>query len=308
MLTRPPVAACDLGTRDVELQVAERRESERGGQGASDGSEALRFGDVSESGVAALRADRDEVVAVARSLSSDEWGAASDCQGWRVQDVVTHMANVCRAVVDPGALAPGVPGDLEATQAAQAEAHRDWGWERVLADYEETSAKALDALAGLQAPGMAETVIPIENAGHYPLHLVANAMAFDHFCHLRNDILRPNGPIERPSPEADDLRVGASLEWLMAGLPQMTPALAGVLTKPLGLRLTGPGGGEWTVAPGDDGTLGVSEGASAETCIISTAPEFIVWSTGRRPWRERDVQLSGDRDYAARVLDVVRLF
>ena len=117
----------------------------------------------------------------------------------------------------------------------------------MLSDYDDVSAKALDALEGLQAPGVAETVIPIENAGHYPLHLVADAMAFDHFCHLRNDILRPNGPIEHHIPPADEIRVRASLEWLMAGLPQMSPAVAGVLTKPLGLRLSGPVGesGPW---------------------------------------------------------------
>ena len=87
---------------------------------------ALRSDSMSERGVEAFRADRDEVLKVAKSLSAEEWAMPSDCDGWRVQDVIAHMANVCRSVVDPGSLAPGVPGDLEATQAAQAEAHRDW--------------------------------------------------------------------------------------------------------------------------------------------------------------------------------------
>lgn len=162
---------------------------------------------MSQIAVDAFRADRDEVLAVARSLSLEEWETASDCDGWRVQDVIAHMANVCRTVVDPGSLPAGVPGDLEATQAAQAEAHRHWSSDQVLADYEGVSSKAAEALTGLQAPGVGEAVIPIENAGNYPLHMVANAFAFDHFCHLRNDILRPNGPIERPSPPADEIRV-----------------------------------------------------------------------------------------------------
>src|SRR3954471_24374384 len=109
---------------------------------------------MSQQGVDALRAERDEVLAVARTLTDDEWAAASDCEGWRVQDVLAHMANVCRTVVDPSALPPGVPGDLEATQDAQAAAHRDWPADKVLADYEEVSAQAIDGLAGLQAPGM----------------------------------------------------------------------------------------------------------------------------------------------------------
>ncbi len=92
---------------------------------------------------------------MARSLSPDEWAMPSDCAGWRVQDVIAHMANVCRTVVDPSTLPPGVPGDLEATQAAQAEAHRDWTPEQVLADYEDVIAKAVEAVASDRPPGTA---------------------------------------------------------------------------------------------------------------------------------------------------------
>ena len=263
---------------------------------------------MTERGVAALRADRDEILALLASLSTEEWEEPSACAGWRVQDVVAHLANTCRTVVDPGSLAPGVPGDLEATQAAQAEANRDWTPERVRADYASVSAETLEALEGFQAPGVASTIIAIEDAGRYPLHMVANALAFDHFCHLRNDILRPHGPIDRPSPLADELRVGATLEYLMAGLPQMSRGLGGVLTEPVGLRLSGPGGGEWTLARGDGGAARVEEAGDATTSILSSATDFIVWGTGRRSWRDGGVELVGDRDYAAAILDVIRLF
>ncbi|MBA2624990.1 MAG: hypothetical protein H0U89_05230 [Acidimicrobiia bacterium] len=49
---------------------------------------------------------------------------------------------------------------------------------------------------------------------------MANALAFDHYCHLGNDILSPLGPINRPSPPGDALRLGAPLEWLIAGIRQ----------------------------------------------------------------------------------------
>jgi uncharacterized protein (TIGR03083 family) len=263
---------------------------------------------VSAAGVAALRADRTEVLALARILSAEEWAAASDCEGWRVQDVVAHLANTFRAVVDPGALAPGVTGDLEATQAAQAEAHRDWTPAEVVADYEDVSARALDALQSFQEAPLADTPIPLEDAGTYPLHLVANALAFDHFCHLRNDILAPNGPVVRPSPPADEIRVGATLEYLLAGLPQMSPDLGGVLDSPVGLRLTGPGGGEWRLSRGREGGVEVEEAPAPESSATSPATEFIVWGTGRRPWRERPVELAGDAAYVSSVLDAIRLF
>jgi uncharacterized protein (TIGR03083 family) len=259
-------------------------------------------------GVAALRADREEVLVLAASLSPDEWAAPSDCEGWRVQDVVAHLANTFRAVVDPGALAPGVPGDLEATQSAQAEAHRSWSYEEVLADYAQISEAGLATLATFQGPPPLDALIPIEDAGMYPLHLVANALAFDHFCHLRNDILQPRGPVSRPAPPADELRVGATLEWLLAGLPQMSTGLADVVTRPVGLELTGPGGGRWAIAPGADGLVHVQAGAAPETLARSAATDFIVWGTGRQPWREMPVELVGDGEYAAAVLDAIRLF
>lgn len=259
-------------------------------------------------GVAALRADRTEVLALARILSDEEWAAPSDCEGWRVQDVVAHLANTCRAVVEPGALAPGVPGDLEATQAAQAEAHREWAPAEVVADYEDVSSRALDALSGFQEPPLADTPIPLEDAGTYPLHLVANALAFDHFCHLRNDILAPNGPVIRPSPPADEIRVRATLEYLMAGLPQMSSDLAEVLDAPVGLHLTGPGGGEWRLSRGREGGVEVDEAPVPESSVISPATEFIVWGTRRRAWRDRQVEVAGDAAYVSSVLDAIRLF
>jgi len=267
---------------------------------------------MSERGVEAFRADREEVLKVAKSLSADEWALPSDCDGWRVQDVVAHMANVCRAVVDPGSLPPGVPGDLEATQAAQAEAHRAWTVEEVLADYEDVSAKALESVVGLQAPGMAETVIPIENAGHYPLHMVVNAFAFDHYCHLRFDMLRPNGPIDRAVPLSDDVRLGATMEWLLAGLPQMaSDAMRKTVTRPVALALTGPGGGTWTVRPAvDDGPVEVVDGLDDDVAakITSSTDEFILWATHRRPWEDRSVTLTGDEAYAADVAEAIHVF
>ena len=53
---------------------------------------------------------------------------------------------------------------------------------------------------------------------------------------------------------------------MMAGLPQMQPdELAAVVTAPLRIELTGPGGGTWTITPaGDDGVIGCVEGADGD--------------------------------------------
>ena len=265
---------------------------------------------MSELGVKALKADHEELLNLARSLTAEEWELPSDCDGWRVQDVIVHMADVFRAVVDPGALPPGVPGDIEASQSARVDARRDWASDKVLAEYEDLGSRAIEALGGLQAPGAGDTVIPLDNLGSYPMHMIANAFAFDHFCHLRNDILKPNGPIDRPAPPDDETRVGATIEWLIAGLPQMAPdAMRNAVSEPIGLRLTGPGGGEWTISPAEgDGLVNVTAGLDASTVIASPGTEFVIWGTRRRPWRERVVTIEGDETYAGSVLDAIHLF
>jgi uncharacterized protein (TIGR03083 family) len=265
---------------------------------------------MSERGLQALNADREEVLKVARSLTADEWEMPSDCAGWRVQDVIVHMADVCRNVVDPGAVPPGVPGKTEASMDAQVDARREWDAAKVLSEYEDISGKAIAALAGLQQPPVSDNVISLDDLGSYPLHMIANAFAFDHFCHLRNDILKPGGPIDREVPPSDDVRVGATIEWLIAGLPQMSAdAMRKAVTRPIGLKLTGPGGGEWTISPAQgEGLVEVTEGVNADTVITSEATEFVIWGTQRRPWRERKTTREGDAAYAADVMDAINLF
>ena len=51
---------------------------------------------------------------------------------------------------------------------------------------------------------------------------------------------------------------------MIAGMPQMQPTeLAEVVTEPLELELTGPGGGTWTIQPaGEDGLISVAPSQS----------------------------------------------
>ena len=72
----------------------------------------------------------------------------------------------------------GLLVDFCRAQHAQAAAHRDWTPDEVVADYEAISAAALDLLEQWQGPPPVTVLIPIEDAGRHPLHLVANALAF----------------------------------------------------------------------------------------------------------------------------------
>jgi uncharacterized protein (TIGR03083 family) len=254
---------------------------------------------MSKGAIDALRAEREEVLKLARSLSADEWEAASDCDGWRVQDVITHMTMGMRQVVDPASVpsgddTSGVEQDMELGVSAR----KDWSTADVLADYEMISAQAIEAFAGLQEEPIASTPIPMKNLGTHPLHLVPNAFAFDHYCHLRVDILKPTGPIDRPAPPSDELRLAPTIEWMLAGLPQMCEeALAKVVTAPVQLDITGPGGRSITL--GGDGNVAAT--------IRSSAQDFVIWGTQRRPWRDFEVTIAGDAELGAAVADNINI-
>lgn len=258
----------------------------------------------------ALRAERHEALALARSLSGHEWAAASDCPGWRVQDVFAHMGCVFRQVVDPSSLTAADPDHTEARQNIFVAQRRDWTPEQVVADYEDISTRGIDLLATVQDPPVAETLMPLGDLGSHPLHLVANALVFDHYCHLRKDVLTPNGPIERGQLPDDALRLQPTIEWMLAGLPQTcAAALTPVVDRPFVLRLDGPGGGAWTLQRGVEG-VEVVPGATGDAAASATSipSVFVGWGTQRRPWAESGVTVDGDRAYGERVLDAINIF
>jgi hypothetical protein len=177
-------------------------------------------------------------------------------------------------------------------------ARKDWSTNDVLADYEAISAQAIDVFGSLQDEPLASTMIPMKNLGTHPMHLVPNAFAFDHYCHLRVDILKPTGPIDRPAPPSDELRLAPTIEWMLAGLPQMCEdALAKVVTAPVRIEITGPGAQSITV--GGDGEIAAT--------IRSSSRDFVIWGTQRRPWRDFDVTIEGDAKLASAVADNINI-
>ena len=141
------------------------------------------------------------------------------------------------------------------------------------------------------------------------MHQYADAFAFDHYCHLRVDLLRPHGPIARSVPAADAARIAPAIGWMLAGLPQMQPGLENELTSPITLRLTGAGGGSWRIAADSpEDHLTITDGAAADgvATVTSDAHAFVIWGTCREPWREH-CSVSGDQAVAARFLDALNI-
>lgn len=281
---------------------------------------------MSADAVTAVRLAVDEVKSVITTLTDEEWAMPSGCQGWTVKDLVAHMSSNYKETVDPSP-PPPEPIDLPAERMMDllVEPRTAWSNEAVRDEYLQYCDAAVAALAALQDEPMASTVIPLADLGHYPMHQLADAYAFDHYCHLRIDLLAPRGPIQRDVPPPDAARLGPAIGWMLAGLPQMQPDLHTFLDAPILLELTGPGGGSWVIAPAPTGdrvdvieagarseVTGPAAAASGDDApapaatVTSDGHAFVIWGTAREPWRDH-CTVTGDEAVAARFLDALNI-
>jgi uncharacterized protein (TIGR03083 family) len=244
--------------------------------------------------ITALRADHKAFGELAEEFTDEEWTTPSACEGWAVRDVLSHMTQLWRQVVDPGSLPPGDPsGKTERTQDRWVEALQDKPVAEVLADYRTLGDQAITALEGLQG---VDTEMDLGDLGTHPMHRIANAFAFDHYTHIRVDVLAPRGPLDHPAPPVEDAHLEATVDWILGGLPQMSPA---VNEEPIDLVLTGPGGRTARVGP--------EEGEALAT-ITSSVPDVVLWITGRADHRDLDVKVEGDEEAADRFFASAHVF
>lgn len=252
--------------------------------------------------IAALREERARAQELFADLSSQQWAAASGCEGWRVQDVACHMASVFHLIADPTTIPGGGGTDAEADAEVPVEARRHWTPAEVVVEYDTWSEVGIAALTAMQEPGLAETVIPMANLGHHPMRLLANAIVFDHYCHLRHDIGRAV-PAAAALPQ-DAAALDATVEWMLAGLPQMCSSqLADTPAVPVNLVLEGPGGGEWHLVPEGEGRIVILGRLTGAATVTSSAHSFVSWGTRRTDWREMATLVDDPDGAAASVLD-----
>jgi hypothetical protein len=188
--------------------------------------------------------------------------------------------------------------------AAMVAVRSRWSSAEVRREYLDHADRATDVLAGLQAEPHASAEMKLLDLGVYPTHVLADVVAFDHYCHLYEDVLAPHGPVERAAPTLDDDLLRPVIGWMLLGLPQMQGRDLDVLRVPLALELTGPGGGRWVLTPAGSGAdiqVDESEAACVAT-VTSTATDFVRWGTARASWRSL-ATVTGDGDGVGEFLD-----
>jgi hypothetical protein len=186
------------------------------------------------------------------------------------------------------------------------EPRKDWSNADVRDEYLKYCDGAVTALGAIQEEPLASTVIPLADLGQYPMNQLADAFAFDHYCHLRIDLLQPTGPIARDVPPADDALVAPAVGWMLTGLPQMQPGLQNQLDGAISLVLTGEGGGSWLISRSGDGISVTPGGGEAAATVTSSAHDFVLWGTKRTAWRDA-CTVDGDSGIAEKFLDALNI-
>lgn len=257
---------------------------------------------MTQAAISALRNEQQRALDLFATLTPGEWAAASGCTGWRVQDVAQHMASVFHSIADPESIEGGSSPDVEQNAEVPVQARREWTPDQVMAEYVEWSEKGIAALASFQEAPMDEMVIPLANLGSHPMHILANAIVFDHYCHLRHDIgasIRRAADLPR---DPESLR--ATVDWMLAGVPQMCAEALSSCTQGVNLVFSdlegssfalSPGAPLWTVTPGSDPTL---------PTVTTSAHDFVSWSTKRADWRTMGIEADSA---AAATLDALNV-
>lgn len=265
---------------------------------------------MSQAGIAGLRLAVAETTEVLTKLTEAEWTAPSGCAGWSVKDLVAHIASNYKETADPSP-PPAEPVSLPAEQMMEllVVPRKAWSAAQVLDEYLTYAEPAIAVLESMQQEPMASTVIPLADLGLYPMHQLADAFAFDGYCHLRVDLLAPTGPLTRAVPPATADHLTATLGWMLAGIPQMQPGLERSLTAAIRLTLTGPGGSSWVLAPSAE-RIEILADPSGEVATAATVTSdghaFVMWGTTRAPWREH-AQVDGDAAVASAFLDALNI-
>ena len=230
-----------------------------------------------------VRADGDALLAIGAGLTAEQWQAPSGCAGWRVQDLVTHLANLFWLVADPAKL-PEVGGlPTEQAQEAAVQARRGMSAAQALADYEQARGPGLAKLADVAA---LDLEVPAGDLGTYRADVMPAAYSFDHYTHIRVDLFAPRGPLTGTPPPSDSGRLRPVLDWIEAALPQQNAAAAAACT--LNIEVTGPGARSLTFGSG-----------GPRATISSDAPALVRWVTGRGSWADLGVEFAGDAEALA---------
>lgn len=209
-----------------------------------------------------LAAEYDRLDGIFAGLSEADWVSPSAAAGWRVVDVLLHLAQTEEAVaatVTGSSVRSGVP-ESEPGPVSVDEAMDRWvaaeraGPEVVYPRWQEARRRSVEVLHAADP----DKASPWASAPLRPATLATTRLA-EHWAHA----LDITGPLSIPYPDTVRLRHIARLA--VRSLPYAF-AVAGEQPGPVRVELTGPDGASWRFGPAD--AASVISGPAGAFCRV----------------------------------------
>jgi uncharacterized protein (TIGR03083 family) len=264
--------------------------------------------------------DRDAAVAAyvdalegMRSLAHDvdasQWGAATDCPGWTVQDHFSHVASIESTLLarpdpehepDYEAL-PHVGDDpIKRHLERGVDLRRNWTPEAVRAELDEVVGARLVEVAALSADPEAPILSVLGKLR--PAAGVVAVRTFDVWAHEQDVRRAVDLPQRLTGPAAE-----ASRDRILRALPDIVGELGLHEGTTVRWIVTGPLTFSSTVTVTDEGALADDDEAEADATLTMDWPTFVLLACGRVAPSHLRVAVDGDVALAEKVLPAMAI-
>lgn len=253
--------------------------------------------------VAALEQTLRSTIALAETFGPAEWDAPTDCPGWTVKDVVSHLIGIERSLLgDPEpehtlpADLPHVRNDFGQALEVAVDVRRPVPGERVLTELRETLDRRLAALQEID-PAQ-ETLSPDGRMGPYARLMMFRA--FDCWIHeqdIRRAVGRP-GNLDAPGAACARRVMTGALPFVVGKRAAAGPGAA--VTFDIGEPM--PFTRHVTV--GADGRARFTESAPADPAVTLRMDweTYVRLAAGRCTAGDAKAEVDGDTDLGHRIL------
>ncbi|MBG6093699.1 maleylpyruvate isomerase family mycothiol-dependent enzyme [Actinomadura viridis] len=255
-----------------------------------------------QANVAAFEQTLRSTIALAETFAPQDWKRPTDCPGWSVQDVVSHLVGTELMLLgeDPAAghvmaeEPPHVRNDLGRLVEPGVDARRGRPGADVLAELREVLDRRLAALPGIDPER--PTMAPTGRTVPYAEFMVFRA--FDCWIHeqdVRRAVGRP-GNLDAPA-------AGCARRIMESGLPMVVAKRAGAgAGTTVAFEVSAPLAFTARVRVGEDGRARAVDAGAADLTLRMDWETFVRLAAGRCGPEDVTVAAEGDTGLADRVL------
>lgn len=257
--------------------------------------------DVLATYLSAWRDTADRVLGLCRTLTPEQWSAATDLPGWTVRDVLAHLADV-ETQLAAGGLATGATDRREMAPdatAAGVESRRDMHPDQLVDELADAVERRTAALAAEPPSGPDDPPPGLSPGLGWDWQTLLRNRAIDLWVHeqdIRRAVGVPGG-MDSPGAAVAVPAFAAALPYVLG--KKVSPAAGTVV----GWTVTGEVPFEQVLRVGDDGRARALDGAPppGTTWLRMDTETFAVLTAGRRRPGDVALQTDGDHELAARV-------